>query len=181
VTASNIFMQVCLVPPRTKLRLRIPTLRSEMLDRSPRVKMECSSDTRRSSRLDTNNLCVHICLCLQSTFSPRLSAMTGHVPTSSLDLGAAHSDGSSASRARAGSGAGVGSSPPVPGSGGSRANINPALQPSHIISSHSSLNTFTNLSLEEYIKAKGGNRLIQKILIANNGIAAVKAIRSMRR
>ena len=48
-------------------------------------------------------------------------------------------------------------------------------------SSSSSLNTFTKMSLDEYVKAKGGNRTINKILIANNGIAAVKAIRSMRR
>ncbi len=46
---------------------------------------------------------------------------------------------------------------------------------------NSSLNTFTKMSLEEYVHAKGGNRVINKILIANNGIAAVKAIRSMRR
>jgi len=45
----------------------------------------------------------------------------------------------------------------------------------------SSLHSFTKMSLDEYVRAKGGNRVISKILIANNGIAAVKAIRSMRR
>eukprot|EP00441_Pelagodinium_beii_P031460 CAMPEP_0197637908 /NCGR_PEP_ID=MMETSP1338-20131121/12992_1 /TAXON_ID=43686 ORGANISM="Pelagodinium beii, Strain RCC1491" /NCGR_SAMPLE_ID=MMETSP1338 /ASSEMBLY_ACC=CAM_ASM_000754 /LENGTH=2142 /DNA_ID=CAMNT_0043210401 /DNA_START=44 /DNA_END=6472 /DNA_ORIENTATION=+ len=34
--------------------------------------------------------------------------------------------------------------------------------------------------LEEYIKAKGGNKVLRKILIANNGMAATKAILSMR-
>lgn len=36
-------------------------------------------------------------------------------------------------------------------------------------------------SMEEYVKAMGGKRPITKILIANNGIAAVKAIRSIKR
>ncbi|CAN0523367.1 unnamed protein product, partial [Ectocarpus sp. 12 AP-2014] len=36
-------------------------------------------------------------------------------------------------------------------------------------------------SVEEYVKARGGNRPIKKILVANNGIGAVKAIRSMRK
>lgn len=38
-------------------------------------------------------------------------------------------------------------------------------------------------SIEEYIAILGGNKshMIQKILIANNGVAAVKAIRSIRR
>ncbi|KAF2069876.1 hypothetical protein CYY_008806 [Polysphondylium violaceum] len=35
--------------------------------------------------------------------------------------------------------------------------------------------------LETYIKSHGGNKYIDKILIANNGIAAVKAIRSVRK
>ncbi|EFA78999.1 acetyl-CoA carboxylase [Heterostelium album PN500] len=35
--------------------------------------------------------------------------------------------------------------------------------------------------IEEYITQLGGNKLIRKILIANNGIAAVKAIRSVRK
>eukprot|EP00931_Biecheleriopsis_adriatica_P052507 TRINITY_DN3055_c0_g1_i3.p1 TRINITY_DN3055_c0_g1~~TRINITY_DN3055_c0_g1_i3.p1 ORF type:complete len:2157 (-),score=543.39 TRINITY_DN3055_c0_g1_i3:77-6547(-) len=34
--------------------------------------------------------------------------------------------------------------------------------------------------LEEYVKAKGGNKVLKKILIANNGMAATKAIISMR-
>lgn len=50
-----------------------------------------------------------------------------------------------------------------------------------IIHKNSSLNTFSKMSLDEYVKSKGGNRTISKILIANNGIAAVKAIRSIRR
>lgn len=36
-------------------------------------------------------------------------------------------------------------------------------------------------SVEEYVKAKKGRKAINKILIANNGISAVKAIRSMRK
>ncbi|PXF48372.1 Acetyl-CoA carboxylase [Gracilariopsis chorda] len=36
-------------------------------------------------------------------------------------------------------------------------------------------------SLQNYVKQLGGKRVIRKILIANNGIAAVKAIRSIRR
>eukprot|EP00286_Rhodomonas_abbreviata_P020696 CAMPEP_0181292940 /NCGR_PEP_ID=MMETSP1101-20121128/2789_1 /TAXON_ID=46948 /ORGANISM="Rhodomonas abbreviata, Strain Caron Lab Isolate" /LENGTH=2575 /DNA_ID=CAMNT_0023397473 /DNA_START=176 /DNA_END=7903 /DNA_ORIENTATION=- len=36
-------------------------------------------------------------------------------------------------------------------------------------------------SLEEYVKHHGGNKVISRILIANNGIAAVKGIRSMRK
>ena len=36
-------------------------------------------------------------------------------------------------------------------------------------------------SLEEYVKARGGNRVIRKVLIANNGMAATKSIISMRR
>mmetsp|Transcript_33149 Transcript_33149/g.80536 ORF Transcript_33149/g.80536 Transcript_33149/m.80536 type:complete len:2346 (-) Transcript_33149:253-7290(-) len=36
-------------------------------------------------------------------------------------------------------------------------------------------------SIEQYVKAKGGKRVIQRILIANNGIAAVKGIRSMQK
>ncbi|EGC30161.1 acetyl-CoA carboxylase [Dictyostelium purpureum] len=37
------------------------------------------------------------------------------------------------------------------------------------------------MELEEYIKLLGGDKIINKILIANNGIAAVKAIRSVRK
>lgn len=36
-------------------------------------------------------------------------------------------------------------------------------------------------SLEEYVEFTGGTRVIKKVLIANNGIGAVKAIRSMRK
>jgi hypothetical protein len=36
-------------------------------------------------------------------------------------------------------------------------------------------------SLEDYCKFHGGDHVISRILIANNGIAAVKCIRSMRR
>jgi len=35
-------------------------------------------------------------------------------------------------------------------------------------------------TLEQYVKEKGGNKVIRKILIANNGMAATKAIISMR-
>lgn len=35
--------------------------------------------------------------------------------------------------------------------------------------------------VEEYVARLGGKRAIHKVLIANNGIAAVKAIRSIRR
>ena len=35
--------------------------------------------------------------------------------------------------------------------------------------------------IEEYVRQHEGRRPIQRILIANNGLAAVKAIRSMRR
>lgn len=36
-------------------------------------------------------------------------------------------------------------------------------------------------SLGEYVQKLGGNKVIKTILIANNGIAAVKAIRSIRK
>ncbi len=36
------------------------------------------------------------------------------------------------------------------------------------------------LTVEDYVKAKGGNRVIRKVLIANNGMAATKSIMSMR-
>ena len=36
-------------------------------------------------------------------------------------------------------------------------------------------------SITEYIKLRGGKNQISRVLIANNGIAAVKAIRSIRR
>jgi acetyl-CoA carboxylase / biotin carboxylase 1 len=36
-------------------------------------------------------------------------------------------------------------------------------------------------SLKEYVKCHGGNRVISRVLVASNGIAAVKCIRSMRK
>jgi hypothetical protein len=36
-------------------------------------------------------------------------------------------------------------------------------------------------SIEEYVAFAGGDHVIKKILIANNGIGAIKAIRSIRR
>jgi acetyl-CoA carboxylase/biotin carboxylase 1 len=36
-------------------------------------------------------------------------------------------------------------------------------------------------SVEEFVAWSGGDHAIQKILVANNGIGAVKAIRSIRR
>jgi hypothetical protein len=35
-------------------------------------------------------------------------------------------------------------------------------------------------TIEDYVKARGGDRVIKKILIANNGMAATKSILSMR-
>uniref|UniRef100_UPI00358EE22F acetyl-CoA carboxylase-like isoform X2 n=1 Tax=Myxine glutinosa TaxID=7769 RepID=UPI00358EE22F len=40
---------------------------------------------------------------------------------------------------------------------------------------------FTVASPAEFVKRLGGNRVIEKVLIANNGIAAVKCMRSIRR
>ena len=40
---------------------------------------------------------------------------------------------------------------------------------------------FSVATPEEFVKRFGGNKVINKVLIANNGIAAVKCIRSMRR
>lgn len=40
---------------------------------------------------------------------------------------------------------------------------------------------FLLATTEEFVKRFGGNRVINKILIANNGIAAVKCMRSIRR
>ena len=40
--------------------------------------------------------------------------------------------------------------------------------------------TAVTKSLEEYVKERGGNRPIRKVLIANNGMAATKSILSMR-
>ena len=109
-------------------------------------------------------------LCLQpesslSVLSPRLAAVGGSMTAvGDLDLGGGSSAAPTgaevlASRVRAASGADA----------------------SSLAGAHSSLNTFTKMTLDEYVKVKGGNRVINKILIANNGIAAVKAIRSMRR
>jgi len=39
----------------------------------------------------------------------------------------------------------------------------------------------SRLAVEQYVKAQGGRRTLQKILIANNGMAATKAILSMRK
>ena len=47
------------------------------------------------------------------------------------------------------------------------------------MSSESSLTLYR--TMEEYVQFLGGKRAIRKILIANNGIAAVKAIRSIRK
>jgi acetyl-CoA carboxylase/biotin carboxylase 1 len=47
-----------------------------------------------------------------------------------------------------------------------------------ITSSSSSSSTFD--PLEEYVKSHGGDRVIRKVLIANNGMAATKSILSMR-
>lgn len=40
---------------------------------------------------------------------------------------------------------------------------------------------FVDMSLEEYVRSRQGKRAISRVLIANNGIAAVKAIRSIRK
>lgn len=40
---------------------------------------------------------------------------------------------------------------------------------------------FYDMDLAEYVKLKGGKHVLRKVLIANNGIAAVKAIRSIKR
>jgi acetyl-CoA carboxylase/biotin carboxylase 1 len=44
----------------------------------------------------------------------------------------------------------------------------------------SSSSSGTTQTVEEYVKARGGNRPIRKVLIANNGMAATKSILSMR-
>eukprot|EP01031_Cornospumella_fuschlensis_P006158 gene6158-7655_t len=36
-------------------------------------------------------------------------------------------------------------------------------------------------SVEEFVETCGGNHAIQKILVANNGVGAIKAIRSIRK
>lgn len=40
---------------------------------------------------------------------------------------------------------------------------------------------FLLATTEEFVKRFGGNRVINKVLIANNGIGAVKCMRSVRR
>lgn len=40
---------------------------------------------------------------------------------------------------------------------------------------------FVMATVDEFVKNFGGNRIINKVLIANNGIAAVKCMRSIRR
>ena len=67
-----------------------------------------------------------------------------------------------------------------------------ALPPHHHPHSHSSPHTHSHppsgtpderprISVSDYVRAKGGRHTITRILIANNGIAAVKAIRSIRK
>jgi hypothetical protein len=53
--------------------------------------------------------------------------------------------------------------------------LSPALQTPELPSNH----VFDNL--EAYVRELGGTTIIRKVLIANNGIAAVKAIRFMRK
>jgi acetyl-CoA carboxylase/biotin carboxylase 1 len=36
-------------------------------------------------------------------------------------------------------------------------------------------------SVEEFVSTRGGDHAIKKVLIANNGIGAIKAIRSIRK
>lgn len=38
----------------------------------------------------------------------------------------------------------------------------------------------TSQTVEDFVKARGGDRVIKKVLIANNGMAATKSIMSMR-
>jgi hypothetical protein len=45
--------------------------------------------------------------------------------------------------------------------------------------SHPTTSPFS--SVADYVKALGGTRVVKRVLIANNGIGAVKAIRSIRR
>jgi len=111
--------------------------------------------------------------------SPRLAALQGVFPEdmeSGVSLGAPAVNGGG--NGSSGNGAGTatpGSSRVRAASGGDASYTHASKQGS------SSLNAFTKMTLDEYVAAKGGNRVINKILIANNGIAAVKAIRSMRR
>ncbi|ESP03134.1 hypothetical protein LOTGIDRAFT_199489 [Lottia gigantea] len=49
------------------------------------------------------------------------------------------------------------------------------------LSRRASLKDFCVATPEEFVKRFGGNRVINKVLVANNGIAAVKCMRSVRR
>jgi len=62
----------------------------------------------------------------------------------------------------------------------SRVNDPPVLRLSRVISKNFHRRFAT---VEEYVAELGGSksRVIEKVLIANNGVAAVKAIRSIRR
>jgi acetyl-CoA carboxylase/biotin carboxylase 1 len=40
--------------------------------------------------------------------------------------------------------------------------------------------TTSTTVLEDYVKERGGDRVLRKVLIANNGMAATKSIMSMR-
>lgn len=42
-------------------------------------------------------------------------------------------------------------------------------------------NTGFSASVKEFVESYGGNHEIKKVLVANNGIGAVKAIRSIRK
>jgi len=49
-----------------------------------------------------------------------------------------------------------------------------------MVASTEMVGTTTDTLVEDYVKARGGNRPIRKVLIANNGMAATKSILSMR-
>ena len=42
-------------------------------------------------------------------------------------------------------------------------------------------NTGFSASVQDFVESSGGNHSIRKVLVANNGIGAVKAIRSIRK
>jgi hypothetical protein len=46
--------------------------------------------------------------------------------------------------------------------------------------SEDDLQTVLDAKVQEYVTGQGGNKFIRKVLVANNGISAVKAIRSIR-
>jgi len=70
----------------------------------------------------------------------------------------------------------------------SRTNGDVVLSPSSIAKTALSAATLEDVAVtsansktvEEYVKSRGGNRVIKKVLIANNGMAAAKSILSMR-